>query len=111
MKGTSMIVMRRSFMFSIVRAAMTAGTEQPKPISIGITGFAGESEFPQQPVHDKSDARHISAVLQKRKKTKQNCDLRQKGQNAAHTADDAVHKEALDPYGRIRSFKQARNER
>lgn len=36
MKGTRRIVMRRSFSFSIVRAPMMAGTEQPKPISMGI---------------------------------------------------------------------------
>ncbi len=36
MKGTSMIVMRRSFSFSMVRAPMTAGTVQPKPISMGM---------------------------------------------------------------------------
>ena len=34
--GSSMMVMRRSFSFSIVRAAMAAGTVQPKPISIGM---------------------------------------------------------------------------
>ena len=36
MKGISRMVMRRSFSFSMVRAPMMAGTEQPKPISIGI---------------------------------------------------------------------------
>ena len=34
--GSSMIVMRRSFTFSIVRALMAAGTVQPNPISIGM---------------------------------------------------------------------------
>ena len=36
MKGTSRMVMRRSFSFSMVRAPMMAGTEQPKPMSMGI---------------------------------------------------------------------------
>ena len=36
MKGTSMMVMRRSFSFSMVRAPMTAGTVQPKPMSMGM---------------------------------------------------------------------------
>ena len=36
MKGTSMMVMRRSFSFSMVRAPMTAGTVQPKPMSSGM---------------------------------------------------------------------------
>ena len=30
------MVIRRSFSFSMVRAPMEAGTEQPKPISMGI---------------------------------------------------------------------------
>ncbi len=39
MKGTSMMVMRRSFSFSMVRAPMTAGTVQPKPMSMGMKAF------------------------------------------------------------------------
>ena len=38
-KGTSMMVMRRSFSFSMVRAPMTAGTVQPKPMSMGINAL------------------------------------------------------------------------
>ena len=36
MKGTSRMVIRRSFSFSMVRAPMMAGTEQPKPMSMGM---------------------------------------------------------------------------
>ena len=39
MKGMSRMVIRRSFSFSIVLAPMMAGTEQPKPISMGIKAF------------------------------------------------------------------------
>ncbi len=39
MKGSSRMVMRRSFSFSMVRAPMMAGTVQPKPMSIGIKAF------------------------------------------------------------------------
>ena len=39
MKGTSMIVMRRSFSFSMVRAPITAGTVQPKPIKSGMNAL------------------------------------------------------------------------
>ena len=39
MKGTSSTVIRRSFSFSIVRAPITAGTVQPKPISMGMNAF------------------------------------------------------------------------
>ena len=39
MKGTSMMVMRRSFSFSMVRAPMTAGTVHPNPISMGMNAF------------------------------------------------------------------------
>ena len=36
MKGTSRMVIRRSFSFSMVRAPMTAGTVHPKPMSMGM---------------------------------------------------------------------------
>ena len=36
MKGTNIMVMRRSFSFSMVRAPMMAGTVQPKPMSMGM---------------------------------------------------------------------------
>ena len=39
MKGMRRMVMRRSFSFSMVRAPMMAGTEQPKPMSMGIKAF------------------------------------------------------------------------
>ena len=39
MKGSSRMVMRRSFSFSMVRAPIMAGTVQPKPISMGIKAF------------------------------------------------------------------------
>ena len=38
-KGTSRMVIRRSFSFSMVRAPMMAGTEQPKPMSMGMNAF------------------------------------------------------------------------
>ena len=43
MKVASRIVMWRSFSFSIVRAAMIAGTPQPVPISIGM------KDLPERP--------------------------------------------------------------
>ena len=33
------MVIRRSFSFSMVRAPIMAGTEQPKPMSMGINAF------------------------------------------------------------------------
>lgn len=44
MKGVSMMVIRRSRSFSSVRAAITPGTEQPKPMSMGT------KERPDKPV-------------------------------------------------------------
>lgn len=53
-KGTSMMVMRRSFSFSMVRAPMTAGTVQPKPMSMGINALPDRPKLPQQPVHNEA---------------------------------------------------------
>ena len=44
MNGVSIMVIRRSFSFSIVRAAITAGVVQPKPISIGT------NDLPESPI-------------------------------------------------------------
>ena len=43
MKQVVMMVMRRSRSFSIVREAMTAGTPQPVPMSIGM------NDLPERP--------------------------------------------------------------
>ena len=39
MKGISRMVIRRSFSFSMVRAPIMAGTEQPKPMSMGMNAL------------------------------------------------------------------------
>ncbi len=48
MNGVSMMVMRRSFSFSMVRAAITAGVVQPKPISMGT------NDLPESPMRRSS---------------------------------------------------------
>ena len=45
MKVVVMIVILRSLSFSTVREAMTPGTPQPEPISIGIKDFPERPNF------------------------------------------------------------------
>lgn len=54
-------------------------------------GFAGKAEFTEYPVHNKSDPRHISRILQHSKEEEQDDYLRHKAEYRAHTADNAIH--------------------
>ena len=56
--------------------------------------FAGQPELTEDPVHNKSHARHIADVLQNGEHQKQHEHLRHEAQNRAHAADDAVHDQA-----------------
>ena len=76
MNGVSRIVILRSRSLDKVRVAMMAGTEQPKPISIGTKLRPESPHAAQQLIHDKGHARHIAGILQNRKEEEQRDDDR-----------------------------------
>ena len=59
--------------------------------------FAGKAEFTEDPIHHKGDTRHISAGFQEGKEQKQHQHLRHKAEHRAHTGDDAVQDQLLQP--------------
>lgn len=78
-----------------VLVAMTAGTVQPKPMSIGTNRLTGKTDAPQQLVHDKRHTRHIARVFQDRQEEKQRHNHGQETQNASHALENAVNGQAL----------------
>ena len=68
----------------------------------GDEGLAGQSEPPQQPVHDEGRPGHVARVLQEGEKQEQDGDLGQEGEHAAHAGDHAVHQQGLHPGGGAR---------
>ena len=82
-----MMVMRRSFSFSMVLVAMTAGTPQPEAISIGMNDFARQAEASEDAVHDEGDARHVTAPFEERQHEEQQDQLRDETNNGADAGD------------------------
>ena len=56
----------------------------------------GKTDFSEQLIRNKGNARHISAVLQKRKEKKQNKNYRNKAQYAAYAAEDSVNNQRME---------------
>ena len=73
-------------------------------------GLSGQAKTPKNPVHDKRNSRHISAVLQQRQKQEQNHKLRHKADDRSHAADEAVHNQANQPRCGIPSGQQCRDD-
>ena len=94
--GVSKIVMRRSRSLDSVRVAIMAGTEQPKPTSIGTKLAAGQSQLAERPIHDKGHTRHIAGVLQNREEEEQRYNGRQEAEYAANAVCDAVYNERVN---------------
>ena len=68
--GVSRMVILRSRSDGSVRLAITPGTVQPKPTSIGTTS-AGQTDLSQKFIHYKGHPRHVAAVFQKGQEEKQ----------------------------------------
>ena len=99
-----MMVILRSRSFSMVREAMTPGTPQPEPISIGMKALAGQAELAEDTVHDERDARHVADVFEDCQHEKQNQHLRHEAEHRADAADDAVADQADQPFSACRRW-------
>ncbi|MPN16869.1 hypothetical protein SDC9_164216 [bioreactor metagenome] len=87
--------------FLVFHGARThnCGHRAAKAHQHGDEGLARQAEAAQQPVHDKGGAGHIARILQQREEEKQEGNLRQKAQNAADPAHNAVQNQAHKPGG------------
>ena len=94
---------------------MMAGTEQPKPMSMGTNAPAGEADLPQQLIHHEGHPGHVAGVLQDGEEEEQHHDDGQEAQHAAHPGEDAVDDQAVDhrvdAVGREGPRRQGRGER
>ena len=73
----------------------------------GDKGFAGEAEFAEDTVHDKSNAGHISAAFQESQENKQYQHLGNESQNRAHAGNDTVKDQALEPSRAVDAYQKA----
>ena len=95
MNGVSRMVILRSRSLDKVRVAMMAGTEQPKPMSMG-TKLRPERPIRRSSlIHHEGHAGHIAGVLQDGQEEEQRDDDGQKAQHAAHAGKDAVDDKAV----------------
>ena len=70
-------------------------------------GFAGQSELPENTVHDERDTRHISASLQESQEQEQHEHLRNKSQDCSHAAYNAVQNQPLQPVCAVQAHQHA----
>ena len=89
------MVILRSRSLDTVRVAMMAGTEQPKPMSMGTKLRPDRPILRSRLVHHKCDAGHVAGILQNGEEEKQRHDDRQERQHAAHARKNAVDDEAM----------------
>ena len=59
--------------------------------------LARQAEAAEHAVHDERDAGHVAAVLKQAQEGEEHDHLRHEAQDCAHTADNAVDDQALDP--------------
>ena len=80
-------------------ACHNAGDSTAKADEHGDDASSRKTDFAQQFVHDKGDARHVTAVLKYGKEEEQRDNGRQEGENASHTAENGVDDKRM--YGLI----------
>ena len=86
------MTLKRSRWFSKDREAMIAGTVQPNPKIMGINARPESPSLLIIPSMTYATG-HISAVLQKGQRQKQNENVWQESQDATHTGDDAIYQQ------------------
>ena len=86
---------------------MTAGTEQPNPMSMGMNALPDRAEAAEKPVHKEGRPRHVTGILQQGQKQEQQRDLRQKVQDAADAGDNPVRQQADKPGRRVNARQNA----
>ena len=88
--------MRRSRSLDSVRVAMMAGTEQPKPTSIGTKLRPDSPSLRSGRSMIKRHTRHIAGVLQNREEEEQRYNGRQEAEYAANAVCDTVYNERVN---------------
>ena len=99
MSGTTIMVVMRPRRSSTMRVAMMAGTEQPKPMIIGMKDLPWSPMLVHEVVHDERRAGHVAGVLETGDGEEEDHDVGQKRDDASHAADDAVDEERLSQSG------------